>query len=124
MPTRFHPSCQVASFIAECKALHQRFQEGPAALDISLTEGLDAITEIQEEVSAFKRRAADLNNAENLFSLPITAFSVLDRLERDVSELQKVYSLYADHNTMVKEWAAQPWAKVDFQVRSTMLCCL
>lgn len=106
---------QVASFIAECKALEQQFQEGPGGGD-TLQEGLVAITALREELTEFKRRAADLNNAENLFSLPVTAFSTLDRLDRDVSEQEKVYALYSDHDAALQEWASQLWVKVDFQV--------
>ncbi|KAL8431248.1 hypothetical protein ACSSS7_005396 [Eimeria intestinalis] len=109
---------QVSDFIAECKALQQRFEAGPAGVETELEEGLEAIRDLQEEISAFKRRAADLNSAENLFSLPISPFPVLERLEQDVHELHKVYALYADHDSMVKEWAGQLWAKVDLQVES------
>ncbi|KAL8455337.1 hypothetical protein Emag_000819 [Eimeria magna] len=93
----------------------QRFEAGPAAVETKLEEGLKAIRDLQEEISAFKRRAADLNSAENLFSIPISPFPVLERLEQDVIELQKVYALYADHDSLVKEWAGQLWANVDFQ---------
>ena len=107
---------QVASFISDCKVLRQRFQEGPAAGDTALQEGVEAITALREEVEQFKRRAAELNNAENLFSLPLTAFPVLDKLERDIKEQEQVYILYADHDAMLQEWASRLWAKVDFQV--------
>ncbi|KAL8274185.1 hypothetical protein Esti_001870 [Eimeria stiedai] len=106
---------QVSDFMAECKALQQRFEAGPASVETKLEEGLEAVTDLQEEIAAFKRRAADLNSAENLFSLPISRFPVLERLDQDVIELQKVYALYADHDSSVKEWAGQLWTKVDFQ---------
>lgn len=102
--------------MTECKALQKKFEEGPASSDISLQDGFESVAELQAEIAEFKTRAAELNSAENLFCLPITAFSALDRLERDTSELQKIYALYADHHAQVQEWASQLWAKVDFQV--------
>ncbi|KAL8426027.1 hypothetical protein Efla_001945 [Eimeria flavescens] len=103
------------NFITECKALQQRFKTGPAFVEATLEAGLEEISRLHEEISAFKQRAADLNNAENLFSLPITSFSTLEAVDRDVSELQKVYSLYLDHESAIKEWANKLWDKVDFQ---------
>ncbi|KAL8448543.1 hypothetical protein Emed_003723 [Eimeria media] len=94
---------------------HQRKRQLVAIKAKFALEKQHEARDLQEEISAFKRRAADLNSAENLFSLPISPFPVLERLDQDVTELQKVYALYADHDALVKEWAGQLWANVDFQ---------
>ncbi|OEH75761.1 axonemal 1-beta dynein heavy chain dynein heavy related protein [Cyclospora cayetanensis] len=106
---------EVAAFIDECKALQRRFQEGTESADTTLQEGLGVITAIRKELAEFKRRAADLNSAENMFSLPLTNFPVLDTLERDIGEHEQLYTLYTDHDAIIKEWASRHWAKVDFQ---------
>lgn len=77
------------------------------------------MTALEEEIVEFKARAAELNNAENLFSLPVTAFTILDKLEGEVKQQGQIFTLFADHDVMVKEWASQLWAKVDFQVGAT-----
>lgn len=107
---------QVARFISECKALQQQFQEVVASADTDLQDGLKAVTALRKDINEFKRRGVDLNNAENLFSLPVTPFTILNRLDKDVSEQEAIYALYADHDAMMKERASQLWAKVDFQV--------
>ncbi|CDJ69901.1 hypothetical protein ENH_00076170 [Eimeria necatrix] len=106
---------EVAAFIAECKRLQQKFQDISSSVDIPLKQGLEAIRGLREEVEDFKQRAAELNNAEDLFSLPVTEFNILDKLEADLNLQYQIFSLYADHDAMVQEWATQLWAKVDFQ---------
>ncbi|CDI85908.1 hypothetical protein EPH_0064790 [Eimeria praecox] len=106
---------EVADFMVECKALQQKFQDLSSSVDTPLTEGRQAMLALEEDIVEFKARAADLNNAENLFSLPVTAFTILDKLEEDVKQQGQIYALFADHDAMVKEWASQLWAKVDFQ---------
>ncbi|CDJ60958.1 hypothetical protein EMWEY_00008520 [Eimeria maxima] len=102
-------------FMVECKALQQKFQDLSSSVDTPLTEGRQAMIALEEEIAEFKTKAAELNNAENLFSLPVTAFTILDKLDGEVKQQGQIFALFADHDTMVNEWASQLWAKVDFQ---------
>ncbi|CDJ47273.1 Axonemal 1-beta dynein heavy chain dynein heavy chain, related [Eimeria brunetti] len=106
---------EVADFMVECKALQQKFQDLSSSVDTPLAEGRQAMMALEEDIVEFKARAAELNSAENLFSLPITAFTILDKLEGEVKQQGQIFALFADHDVMVKEWASQLWAKVDFQ---------
>ncbi|CDI78970.1 hypothetical protein EAH_00009160 [Eimeria acervulina] len=110
---------EVADFMVACKALQQKFRDLSSSVDTPLAEGRQAMTALEEEIVEFKARAAELNNAENLFSLPVTAFTILDKLEGEVKQQGQIFTLFADHDVMVKEWASQLWAKVDFQVGAT-----
>lgn len=112
------------SFLEECKGLQRRILEGPGAVDISVEEGLAAMQHILKEVDDFKHRATDLNSAELLFALPVTDFATLEDVKRDVDDLDSVYTVYADHEGMVRNWSDQAWAKVDIQVKSRILVAL
>lgn len=96
--------------------MQRRVLEGPGAVDISVEEGLAAMQRIIQDVNDFKLRATELNSAELLFSLPVTEFATLEDVKRDVDDLDSVYTVYADHEGMVRNWSDQAWAKVDIQV--------
>jgi len=52
------------------------------------------LKKFQEEFAKYEKQRQELSNAEKLFDLPITTYSDLIEVDKDLKNMTKVYDLY------------------------------
>lgn len=59
-----------------------------------ISPGVKLLKEYQAEYAQFEQQRQELTNAEKLFDLPITLYSDLSEVDRELKNLAKVFELY------------------------------
>ena len=52
------------------------------------------LKKFQDEYAVYEKQRQELSNAEKLFDLPITTYSDLIEVDKDLKNMAKVYDLY------------------------------
>ncbi|KAF0719904.1 Aste57867_701 [Aphanomyces stellatus] len=102
------------SFATECKSMRSEFfSNGPGATSSDLDKGLELVQDFKKRLGVFKTRRQELVNAENLFSLPLTAYPELQEITEALEKQELIYSLYTEQKDFITAMASVLWVELD-----------
>jgi len=111
---------QAVDFQEELKDLKRAFYgSGPGAPSIELEKGVELVEEYQKQLVECNRKKADLINAENLFSLPMTSYPILQELSGELDRLSKIYDLFREQREFQESMSAMLWSDLDINALNT-----
>ncbi|OQR86956.1 flagellar inner arm dynein 1 heavy chain alpha [Achlya hypogyna] len=103
-----------AAFATDCKAMRvDFFSTGPGGPLGDLDRGLELVHEFKARLAAFKNKRQELVNAENLFSLPLTAYPELQEVADALEKHEAVYALYIEQKEFITGMSGVLWGELD-----------
>jgi dynein heavy chain len=104
----------VANFKIKILAEYEKYKShGPGTLSVQLAEGIELLSASKEQIRKFNKEREDNVLAEKLFNLPISKFPELVFMEEENKKFDKIYDIYKDYSTAMKEFALMSWLKLD-----------
>ncbi|XP_071945421.1 dynein axonemal heavy chain 10-like [Antedon mediterranea] len=105
---------QIGGFGKELANFQDKFKmEGPGAVGNDLDKGLELLEKYKKEVAAYDRDRQELANAEKLFDLPITSYTELMQVQKEMNGLDQIYTIYKEQKAAREEWAQTLWANLN-----------
>uniref|UniRef100_H0ZEC1 Dynein axonemal heavy chain 5 n=1 Tax=Taeniopygia guttata TaxID=59729 RepID=H0ZEC1_TAEGU len=85
------------------------YKEGPSKDNIPPHEASDRLHIFQAKFDELWKKCLSLSGGEELFGLPITEYPELHRIKRELSLLQKLYSLYDTVTSSIDRYNEMLW---------------
>ena len=104
---------QVEQFKKEIEEAYEVYRATGPNSEVPLKEGFEALKMSKMQISEFNKQREEFVLAEKLFSLPISTYPLLIKMEENNKLLDQVYSVYDEHTTQVNEWSTLSWNKLD-----------
>ncbi|KAL5967125.1 Dynein heavy chain 10 axonemal, partial [Taenia solium] len=114
---KYSTKVEANRFFKEIEEFVQRFKtSGPVAVEEDLDRGLELMKEYNEELQGLTATYNELLSAERLFDLPVIYSEGLISVQRQMDCLDRIYSIYADHKSLLDEWSKVLWRDAHFSV--------
>ncbi|GAB1598225.1 dynein axonemal heavy chain 10 isoform X2 [Argonauta hians] len=111
---------QVHDFSSRLKEFYQRFKtEGPGTVGQDLNKGVNMMKDYSREVARFETERQELGNAEKLFDLPITLYSDLLFVQKEMVSLEALYKIHVNQKQAREEWSNTLWSNLNIQLLQT-----
>ena len=104
---------QVEQFKKEIEEAYEVYRATGPNSEVPLKEGFEALKMSKLQISEFNKQREEFVLAEKLFSLPISTYPLLIKMEENNKLLDQIYSVYDEHTTQVNEWSTLSWNKLD-----------
>ena len=92
------------------------YEEGPGSVGTDLEKGMERMKLFRDDVARLEGDRQELANAEKLFDLPITMYSNLTEVQKQMNGLEMVYSLYQEQTAAREAWSETLWSNLNIQV--------
>ncbi|XP_055003053.1 dynein axonemal heavy chain 10 [Sorex araneus] len=92
------------------------YSAGPGSVGEDLDRGVELLSVFERELARHEKNRQELANAEKLFDLPITMYPELLKVQKEMSGLQRIYSLYENLRSAKEEWSQTLWVNLNVQV--------
>ncbi|XP_057328415.1 dynein axonemal heavy chain 10-like isoform X2 [Microplitis mediator] len=107
---------QISDLLKECEEFAEYFNEnGPGSVGNDLDSGLIKMEEFEKLINTLEERRLDLVNAEILFDLPPTNFSIFISTKQDFEDMKLIYSLYKTQKDAKEIWSKTLWSDLNSQ---------
>jgi dynein heavy chain len=88
---------QIGDFGVKIKAFAEKFaQHGPGSVSDDLDMGVKLLKSYREELHKLEHEKQELTNAERLFNLPISSYTSLLQVQKEMKGLEELYKLYEE----------------------------
>ena len=109
-------SANVEIFREECEEFYRDYEEnGPSLPDLSPRESSDRQVLFQSQVENLYKKYETYHAGEELFGLSTTEYSQLEKIKRDLSLLQRLYSLYNKVLDTVSGYYDIQWTDINIE---------
>ena len=106
----------ITSYHEELNAYYKEYTtKGPMAPGVSPRDASDRLIIFQNQFDTLWRQYNTYKGGEELFGLPVTDYPDLFRIRKELSLLQKLYSLYNNVVDGVDGYYEIPWAEVNIE---------
>ncbi len=110
---------QISDFGVKLNIFAEKFAlNGPGSVGNDLDLGLKLLKTFREELKKLEDAKQELTNAERLFNLPISSYSALVQVQKEMRGLEELYKLYDEQKKSRLEWAETLWRDLDIQILS------
>ena len=89
---------------------------GPMVPGIEPKEALNRLRMFQEEFSIRLRKFNSYNSGEKLFGLPNQSYPDLERTQKEIELLDKLYNLYSKVKDTMGKWKDIPWTEIKVEI--------
>jgi dynein heavy chain len=96
-------------------AMKRAYQDKGPGISGDLDNGLLLVAEYADEVARAQARKAELQNAQNLFGLPMTPFPDLQWVSADLDKLKEVYGLYQEQRDFQDACGSTLWGELEIK---------
>eukprot|EP00899_Mesostigma_viride_P009796 jgi/Mesvir1/18818/Mv04309-RA.2 len=104
---------EVKSFVVDVSSFRQDFDSnGPMVPGLAPMDAVDRLKKFQSQFEVRKRKWDNYTSGEELFGLPITKYPELEKTEKELALLDKLYSLYVLVITTINGYADIYWVEV------------
>ncbi|MGH0184369.1 UNVERIFIED_CONTAM: hypothetical protein FKN15_014875 [Acipenser sinensis] len=98
----------VQTFVEDCDHFYKDYDEdGPMVVDLAPQDASDRLIMFQNRFDNLYRKYITYTGGEELFGLPVTQYPQLLEIKKQLTLLQKLYSLYNNDGPMVVDLAPQ-----------------
>ena len=91
---------------------------GPMVPGIEPKEALNRLRMFQEEFSIRLRKFNSYNSGEKLFGLPNQSYPDLERTQKEIELLDKLYNLYSKVKDTMAKWKDIPWTEIKVEIQN------
>eukprot|EP01138_Halocafeteria_seosinensis_P007479 gb/GECG01007645.1/.p1 GENE.gb/GECG01007645.1/~~gb/GECG01007645.1/.p1 ORF type:complete len:3314 (+),score=514.53 gb/GECG01007645.1/:1-9942(+) len=103
----------VRQFTKDVKNFRDDYEKnGPMVSGISPQDAMDRLKRYEGEYDILARKKDLYQSGEELFALPVTEYPVLDQTKKELTLLNKLYSLYRDVMNKMNEYKTILWSDV------------
>ncbi|KIZ06068.1 Dynein gamma chain, flagellar outer arm [Monoraphidium neglectum] len=104
---------EVRAFVADAQAFRREWDAGgPMVPGLDPMEAMDRLRKFQQMFEVRKRKWDNYSSGEELFGLAVTRFPELEQTQKEVSMLDRLYTLYVTVITTIKGYGDYFWADV------------
>ena len=89
---------------------------GPSVPGLDPMEAVQRLKKFQTTFAVRKRKWDNYRSGEELFGLHITPYPELEKIEKEIDMLDKLYSLYSEVNATMDDYADVLWSDVKDQI--------
>jgi dynein heavy chain len=89
---------------------------GPMVTGIEPKEALNRLRMFQDEFSIRHRKFNSYNSGEVLFGLPNQSYPDLERTQKEIELLDKLYNLYSKVKDTMAKWKDIPWTEIKVEI--------
>nr|XP_044988409.1 dynein axonemal heavy chain 5 [Jaculus jaculus] len=107
---------KVEVFLQDCHQFYQDYDlNGPMASGLKPQEASDRLIMFQNQFDNIYRKYITYTGGEELFGLPVTQYPQLLEIKKQLSLLQKIYSLYNGVTETVNSYQDTLWSEVNIE---------
>eukprot|EP01062_Namystynia_karyoxenos_P079539 TRINITY_DN8407_c0_g1_i1.p1 TRINITY_DN8407_c0_g1~~TRINITY_DN8407_c0_g1_i1.p1 ORF type:complete len:4892 (+),score=1969.11 TRINITY_DN8407_c0_g1_i1:217-14892(+) len=104
----------VAQFQQQVAAFMQDYDKnGPMVADIEPRLAVERLKAFQKQHSEKQRKLVEYRMGEELFGLPTTQYPEMERIDRELKLLARLYDLYTEVLTHIQRYEEVPWGDID-----------
>uniref|UniRef100_A0A383W453 AAA+ ATPase domain-containing protein n=1 Tax=Tetradesmus obliquus TaxID=3088 RepID=A0A383W453_TETOB len=104
---------EVHAFVADAQAFRRDWEaNGPMVPGLDPMEAVDRLKKFQQMFEVRKRKWENYSSGEELFGLAVTSYPELEQTEKEVSMLDRLYSLYVTVISTIKGYGDYFWVDV------------
>jgi dynein heavy chain len=94
---------QISDFGMKLKAFAEKFaKHGPGSVGDDLDLGVKLLKAYKDELHKLEMDKQELTNAERLFNLPISSYSALQQVQKEMKGLDELYKLYEEQKVRLE----------------------
>uniref|UniRef100_A0A8C8G323 AAA+ ATPase domain-containing protein n=1 Tax=Oncorhynchus tshawytscha TaxID=74940 RepID=A0A8C8G323_ONCTS len=107
---------QIETYKQELTVFAESFNmHGPGAVGDNLEKG-KLMGTYETELAKIEAGRQELANAEKLFDLPITMYTELQNVQKEMKGLRQIYEIYKSQKAAKTEWSQTLWANLNIQL--------
>eukprot|EP00878_Enallax_costatus_P041459 GHUV01048245.1.p1 GENE.GHUV01048245.1~~GHUV01048245.1.p1 ORF type:complete len:369 (+),score=142.53 GHUV01048245.1:96-1202(+) len=104
---------EVRTFVQDAQAFRRDWEaNGPMVPGLDPMEAVDRLKKFQQMFEVRKRKWENYSSGEELFGLQVTKYPELEQTEKEVSMLDRLYSLYVTVISTIKGYGEYFWVDV------------
>ncbi|XP_035641685.1 dynein axonemal heavy chain 10 [Oncorhynchus keta] len=108
---------QIETYKQELTVFAESFNmHGPGAVGDNLEKGVTVMETYETELAKIEAGRQELANAEKLFDLPITMYTELQNVQKEMKGLRQIYEIYKSQKAAKTEWSQTLWANLNIQL--------
>eukprot|EP00884_Botryococcus_braunii_P007425 jgi/Botrbrau1/16684/Bobra.0317s0002.1 len=112
---------EVALFVTDAKSFRSKWEEsGPMVPGLDPMEAVDRLKKFQQMFEVRKRKWVNYSSGEELFGLPITLYEGLEQTEKEITMLERLYSLYVAVIMTIRGYGDFFWVDVVEQMEAML----
>jgi dynein heavy chain, axonemal len=109
----------VDALVTDVHSFRDKFEkEGPMVPGIEPREALNRLRMFQEEYSIRQRKYQSYYSGETLFGLPHTQYPKLEKTQKEIELLDKLYNLYSKVKDTISKWKEISWLEITKEISS------
>jgi len=90
-------------------------ENGPGSVTEDLDLGQTLVVKFRGEIDKVEKKRLELVSAERLFDLPPQSYSDFILLQKDLEDLELIYSQYVEQKAKREEWGETLWVNLNMQ---------
>lgn len=107
----------IKNLVTDVQDFRKNFeQNGPMVPGIEPKEALNRLRMFQDEFSIRNRKFNSYNSGEILFGLPNRSYPDLERTQKEIELLDKLYTLYSKVKETMARWKEIPWTEIQIEI--------
>uniref|UniRef100_A0A4W5NCU9 Dynein axonemal heavy chain 10 n=1 Tax=Hucho hucho TaxID=62062 RepID=A0A4W5NCU9_9TELE len=107
---------QIETYKQELTIFAESFNmHGPGAVGDNLEKG-KLMGTYETELAKIEAGRQELANAEKLFDLPITMYTELQNVQKEMKGLRQIYEIYKSQKAAKTEWSQTLWVNLNIQL--------
>lgn len=107
----------IKNLVTDVQDFRKNFeQNGPMVPGIEPKEALNRLRMFQDEFSIRNRKFNSYNSGEVLFGLPNRSYPDLERTQKEIELLDKLYTLYSKVKETMARWKEIPWTEIQIEI--------
>jgi dynein heavy chain len=110
---------EVKEFVSDVQSFRKDWElEGPMVAGLDPSDALERLRKFKEKFEPRKKKWDRLTGGEDLFGLLVTQYPELEKTEKELSLMDKLYSLYSSVQTTLEAYKDYHWNEVAANVDS------
>ncbi|XP_069565682.1 dynein axonemal heavy chain 10 [Brachyistius frenatus] len=108
---------KIADFQQDLSGFAESFNmHGPGAVGDDLDKGLNIMGKYEADLAKTVAVRQDLTNAEKLLNLPVTTYSAVTSIQKEMNGLRQIYDVYKAQKDAQTEWSQTLWVDLNIQL--------
>jgi len=105
--------------VTDVQEFRKNFEiNGPMVTGIEPKEALNRLRMFQDEFYIRNRKFNSYNSGEALFGLPNQSYPDLERTQKEIELLDKLYNLYSKVKDTMAKWREIPWTEIQVEINN------